>query len=93
MYYCGPAVHTLFISCARMAGDNDFIKSGKVGGWVGGNWHSESVRWYVHIVHGSFFSPIHFLIQYVYEFQYSMFSKRDSRGMKWKTNLIPSALN
>lgn len=34
MYYCGPALHTLFISCTRMAADNDFIKSGKVGGWV-----------------------------------------------------------
>lgn len=35
MYYCGLVVHTLFISRTRMAGDNDFIKSGKVGGWVG----------------------------------------------------------
>lgn len=34
MYYCGPAVHTLFISCTRMAGDDDFIKSGKVGAWL-----------------------------------------------------------
>lgn len=35
MPYCGPAIHTLFISFARMAGDYDFIKSGRVGGWVG----------------------------------------------------------
>lgn len=39
MYYCGPATHTLFIGCTHMAGDDDFIESGKVGGWVGGNRH------------------------------------------------------
>lgn len=36
--YCGPAVHTLFIGSTRMAGDDDFIKSGREGGaglWVG----------------------------------------------------------
>lgn len=32
MCYCGPAVHTLFIGSTRMAGDDDFIKSGKEGG-------------------------------------------------------------
>lgn len=32
MCYCGPAVHALFIGSTRMAGDDDFIKSGKEGG-------------------------------------------------------------
>lgn len=89
MYYCGPAVHTLFISCTRMAGDNDLIKSGKVGGWVWGNWRSESVHRYVHIF---FFLSV---------FQYSMFmnfntislAREMAAGMTWKTNPIPSALN
>lgn len=68
MYYCGPALHTLFISSTRMAGDDDFIKSGKVGGWVGGKTGILTV--YVCV---SFFVP--FPIQYVHEFQY-MFSNR-----------------
>lgn len=54
-----------------MAGDDDFIKSGKVGGWVGGNRHPDYVYWYVHI------SLVRLPIQYVHEFQYNFFSKRD----------------
>lgn len=85
MYYCGPAVHTLFISCTRMAGDNDFIKSGKVGGWAEAKWYPECA--YVHI----------FLVI----FQYSMFmnfnmiclAREMAECMKWETNLLPSALN
>lgn len=82
MYYCGLAVHTLFISCTRMAGDNDFIKSGKVGGWVWGNWHSESVYRDVHIFFCMFMN-LHTIC----------LAREMAAGMKWKTNSIPSALN
>lgn len=54
-----------------MAGDDDFIESGKVGGWVGGNGHPDYVHWYVHIFW------VWLPIQYVHEFQYNVFCKRD----------------
>lgn len=89
MYYCGPAVHTLFISCIRMAGDNDFIKSGKVAGWVG---DTGILNVYVCISFFFFFLSL---------FQYSMFmnfnmiclAREMAGGVKRETNLTPSALN
>lgn len=73
MYYCGPAADTLFISSTRFAGDNDSIKSGKLGGWVG---EIGTLIVYVQFV----FVP--FPIQYAHEFQYAMFRKTYGRGMK-----------
>lgn len=84
MYYCGPAVHTLFISCTRMAGDDDFIKSGKVGGWAEANWYPKCA--YVHLF------LVRFPIQYVHEFQYDMFSKRDGRRHEMGNQSPPLSL-
>jgi len=69
-----------------MAGDNDFIKSGNVGGWVG---ETRIPAVYMRL---SFFLCVSLSsIQYVHEFQYDMLAG----GLTSETNLslIPSALN
>lgn len=82
MCYCGPAVHTLFISSTRMAGENDFYQIWQGGCWLGGG---KCVH-----VHTFFFG-----LQYSMFMNFNMIclATEMAGGMKWETNLrlIPSA--